>query len=349
MVKMNVKNGGSNATTSVPEQHVMVNIPQKPQRPAEHVNRNTELSDKTRCCLIGWGICVGILALLLLAILLPLSYNGVNYNQCVFKRNEITQEIDWDSGCYPYGTYFWGVAVTNFPFNLNVTKVTLNNLSVITSSGLQFSMSVAFYYRLNISSIHELFINFGGNGYNAQIQNLATGFIKNKAPSYTINDYMTNRFYIQHDMENGLRTILTENNVIMDQGAFFLLEITLPPNVISQNLETSIQAQNTITAEYTQNQTAIVQETNYLVSLYTNNITYIQRTTSAQVNTIVSNANSYSYNILQSAQGQGLQYLLNSLSITNTTTINTVMRVMAYLSKHPVIIVGDGINIFLNP
>lgn len=290
-----------------------------------------------------WCVYLSVpIGLLLLVILLPLSFHGVDYNQYAFKRNTISQNIDW-STVYSNGNWFWGVGYTSFVFPKTLIQVNLVNLSIIPTSGLEFFLNATFFYRLNgtADALHNLFQNFGTTGYNDQVTKLVIGDIKNAAPIFTVDDYLSRRFYVEDELESIIRPTLAQNNIILDEGMFFLLSMQFPDRVLGKYLQTGVQAQQTTTAMYEQNQTLIEQETQYMINMYTNNASYVSQTTAAEVNNKITIANATGYNLVQEAEGSGLQYFLNQIPLTNPADIEIVVRTMAFIRNKPQFFIGN--------
>jgi hypothetical protein len=285
---------------------------------------------------------LSVIGLLLFVILMPLSFRGVEYNEYAFKRYIPSQTIYWDN-VFEYGKWFWGAGYTSFTFPRTLIEVRLINLSIIPSSGLEFFLNATFYYRLNgtADSLHAVFKSFGTTGYNDQVTKLVIGDIKNNAPMFTVDEYLNNRFYVQDQLEDIIRVTLAENNIILDEGMFLMLSMQFPDRVLSKYLQTAVQAQQSITAQYEQEQTIIQQETNYMINLYLNNATYIQQTTAAQVQNVLVTANATGYNLIQEAEGAGLQYFLTQIPVTDSNDIKLIVETMAYLRNKPQFVVGD--------
>jgi len=279
------------------------------------------------------------------------SFKGVEYNEMGFKRSTISQTIEWDT-LYFNDHWFWGVSYVKFVYPRNVKRVKLDDLEVIPTSGLQFLLDCDFYYEIpeNAESIHRLFDNFGQNNYDAQVTNIATGLIKNMAPNYTIEQYITQIDMIQNDMSTQLTIILNENNIYLRSNHFFITGITFPEQVIERYSATLIQIQLNLQANYEQNQTLTQKETDFLVSQYNNNATITRQTVYATNNATLANANAEALRIVQSAQANGLTYFFDKIGSMNKTSMEIVIRTFGLLNGLSTqYVIGNDVNVFVNP
>lgn len=294
---------------------------------------------QNKCCRFS-TISVFVIGILLTVILVPISFHDIEYNEYGFPRNTISQHINWDV-VYEAGYWMWGPGFTAFIFPRSLIKVELRYLSIIPNNGLPMNINVEFYYHLDKDRIHDLFNSFGSMGFYSQAERLAISAIKNAAPILSVDDFITNREHVEDVFEFALRDVLYQNFLIVDQGHFFLMEVILPESILEKNLQTAIQAQKAMTANFTQQQVLISQETAYLCSLYTNNASYINSTTAAEVDKIITNAYSTADKLQEQASGEGLQYFLNVFPLTKQENIKLVNEILAYINKQPNIVVGN--------
>lgn len=298
---------------------------------------NVIINHKFTPYLIGIGI-------FLIIVLLPISFQGVEYNEYAFKKNTLTQKVDWNT-YYKNGNHYWGVNFQKFPFDRTLNRVALMNTSVIPSSGLEFFVDIVFYYHLDPNTIPSVYSRYAYE-YNDQVVKLAIGVVKNMAPQYQFEQYFNNRQVIQDNIGDNLTSVLLTNNFILPKGMFMMQDMRFTDAIVNKYLQTAIQAQDAQTAEYVKQQNYVQLETNYLASLYNNNASYINITTATQISTLVANANSQAFTMKEKAKGQGLQYFRNLINVTKTENINTIVRVMNYLQYHPQIF-QQGLGVYV--
>ena len=289
----------------------------------------------------------GVIIVLILVFIISLCFHGIEYNEYGYKRNILTQTIYWDK-IYENGNWFWFLGFEPFIFPRHLLRIDLVDLSIIPDNGLEFYITATFFYRLNSSRIPDLFRNFGSTGYHDQIKKLAIGDIKHMAHVFQVEDYFKDRFLVEKAIEERLIKTLYENNVILDPGMFSLLEMKYPQRVITKYLQTGIQTQEKITAEFFQQQMLIDQETNLQVSLYMNNASFVSETTLAEMTKITNSAHSEAYKINELRKADGLAYFLDKIPVRNNSNVATIVKIMAYLKKHPQIFVGDHFNVFVS-
>ncbi len=320
--------------------------------PSSNNNNNPTLNikDKMRSCTTAFlnSPCAWVLlaiGVLLIIILVPLSFVPVEYNEYAFKMDTFTKTVDWTQS-YTNGNHFLGLKYDGFKFDRAAERVELSDTSVIPSSGLEFFVDIVFYYRLDRKTIPLVFRNFGYN-YNDQVVRIALGVIKNKTPQYAFEQFFNNRKLISDQIGEALRKTLADNNFILLPNSFFMQDMRFTNSVVSKYLQTAIQNQDYAASVYIKEQNYIQLETDYMVSLYNNNASYVNQTTTTAINTMINNANYEAFNMKESAKGSGLRYFLNMINVTKIDNINTIIRQMAYLEKHPQII-QSGLNVFIN-
>src|SRR5881392_1780936 len=126
------------------------------------MNNAAQQSDE--CCdkqclkneVIGWGVVIMIIGLVLLAIMLPLSFNYVNYDQFGFTRNKFGA-VDY-STVITQGRLFLPLSYGVVLFPTTFQRVAYLNsagtsLSIFTNEGLTFYIDLSFYYRLKKTSL----------------------------------------------------------------------------------------------------------------------------------------------------------------------------------------------------
>lgn len=286
------------------------------------------------------------IGILLIVILVPLSFHGVEYNEYSYKKNTLTQKVDW-STYYTKGNHFWGVNYESFPFKRTLHRVELKKTSVIPTSGLEFFVDFTFYYLLDPKTIPEVYAQYAYS-YNDQVVKLALGVIRDTTPNFQFNDYFSNRQVIQNAIEANLTSALYEKNFTLPKGFFMMQDMYFSAAVTNKYLQTAIQSQETQTAAFIQQQNYVQQQTNYMVSLYNNNASYINATTATAITTMIANANSQAFTQQETAKGRGLAYFRSLINVTKPENINTIVKIMAYLQYHPQI-VQNGFNVIVGP
>jgi hypothetical protein len=287
-----------------------------------------------------------IITCLLITILTPASFHGVEYYEYAFKKNTITNTVDYDT-VYENGNHYWGVSYTKFTFQRTLQKITLD-LAVLPKSGLEFIFHCTIYYHLNKDQLALLFKSFGRDNYNEQITKIAIGVLKNTSPKYTIEEHIQDRGHVRAGYEKELQIAFAQNHVILPNGMFFLGGFRFPPQIDQSFLDASIQNQKNIEQKYIMDYTVINKDTDKLVAQINQNITYIRSITNTQKENLLTDAQALSFNIEENAKSQGFSRMINTLEITNKTTVNTLAKVLVYLEKNPIFMENMKSNILLN-
>merc|ERR1711871_1440168 len=185
--------------------------------------------------IVKLGVCLCCTALLMICIMVPASFQYVNYNEYALKRNSVTHTVDFDK-VYDMGRYFWGLGKTTMTFPRNFIFVDFggndggsNELSVFDAKGLEITLKSSFEYRILKDKLVDLYRTYG-LGYEAQIINEARSIIKNMASErYNVEDYFQKRKQITREINEFLTTNLTRVFVDVPMGKFQLRDVLLPP------------------------------------------------------------------------------------------------------------------------
>ncbi|KAL8612319.1 hypothetical protein ACOMHN_062266 [Nucella lapillus] len=131
------------------------------------------------------------LGVLLLVILLPMSFSGVEYYEYGFKRQKSTGSVDTDE-VYPGGKYLIG---PDFEFKVFTASAHFQNLvdvSVFTSDKLEVQLDVTFQYFLKKEDLATLHRNYDLY-YEKVIRTSAMDALKGEAPNFNTREFITNR------------------------------------------------------------------------------------------------------------------------------------------------------------
>lgn len=221
--------------------HVDIEIPERKSNDPEILDAwpKSMRNGPTQCCF--WAtIAIG---LLLTVILIPLSFSYVEYHEIALKKDTITNEVDTGS-VYTNGQYFWGVnkKPLSFPRQYQIVK---QDFSIFPSGGFEFDVSVVFWYRLNPEKLGSLYNSFG-NAFHSQVVNRANAQIKNRAPDFTLEEYITRREEITRALYDALVDDLDEIFIELPADKFYLAEVQIPSEVRSRDLTAAVQEQRNL-------------------------------------------------------------------------------------------------------
>jgi len=313
--------------------------------------------------LLSCGICLTICCLITGIILLCVSFQYVEYNQYSLKKNTLTNTVFTDK-IYENGRYILGPSVTMLYFERDYQKVQFagdSALSVANDDGTGFYITLTYFYRIQKENITKLYNKFGLN-YHSKILSLSQSTLKNTAIIYSIDDYLTNREMITTAMKTNVSKTL--ENIWIDVDELQLHEVLFPEVVKTKYLDAAVQLQTNARMEYEQDADLIRQETSRLVELVNANKTIVVAEAEANYNKITEFANVNATELVETAQAEAeklkeianaqksklvaeargiyMSHLISNLTMTNATTRNMFIKLMAILDNEVKIINTDS-------
>jgi hypothetical protein len=138
-----------------------------------------------------------------------------------------------------YNRYFWGVGKTAFTFPKVYQHISFKSgegdefegpLAIFTKSGVEVQLEISMQYRLipeELDQLHEKY----GKVYHQQVVNIARAAIKNKSPSFSVDDYVTRRENITAEFHQVLSNTLKEVHVTVPPRKLQLRSMTFPPQI----------------------------------------------------------------------------------------------------------------------
>eukprot|EP01006_Ploeotia_vitrea_P056886 TRINITY_DN68134_c4_g9_i1.p1 TRINITY_DN68134_c4_g9~~TRINITY_DN68134_c4_g9_i1.p1 ORF type:complete len:310 (+),score=16.06 TRINITY_DN68134_c4_g9_i1:82-1011(+) len=287
-------------------------------------------------------LCIGIL---LMVILIPISFHYVERNRWAFKKNSITNDVD-TSKVYSNGRYFWGIGRTSVTFPSTFQHVEFTGkrgLSVFTEAGLELLIDMSFQYRLQPDTLAQLFQTYGLT-YASQIENIARAALRNEAPRFDIDQYITDRSTVVKALHLGLQVALAEIWVDVPESKFQLRRVVLPEQVRDKFLNTFVQKE--INKEKGQKQRAdlIRKETEKMEQVIRGNITIITNRADATATRMVEEERATSAARLDIAKARVVKDAMDTLEITDSKDKALFLEYIALMDgKNPKFMVGvDG-------
>lgn len=146
---------------------------------------------------------LGVVGVLLLIILLPLSFAGVEYYELGFKRQKSTGTVDTDE-VYPGGNYLVGPDIEFKTFKASAHFEYLRDVAVFTSDKLEVKLDVTFQYFLKKEDLHILHRNYDLY-YQNVIRTSAIDALKGEAPNFKTREYINNRENLEASLYKAVR------------------------------------------------------------------------------------------------------------------------------------------------
>lgn len=201
----------------------------------------TNLSEPTKTKIkISTGVIVFI-GLLLMCILLPLSFSYIDYYDIAFKKNTVTNDVI-ENKVYGVGRYLWSPSHTPFKFSSVYQRISYrgSDLLVFSKRGLEFQIEVDAYYKINQTNVIPIFKDFG-QGYDERFRDAIKASIKNTAPLFTLEEYLTQREKITRVMHNDVNKNLHSLHIHIEPYKFTVLRINFPDAIKNKSLQTAVQ------------------------------------------------------------------------------------------------------------
>lgn len=284
-------------------------------------------NNNVETCQYVWGVLLFVSTILLL-VMLPLSFSYVEYDQWALKKHTVENTVELDQ-TYDVGRYFWGVDRTPLVFSRQFKKVT-EDFSIFPSNGLEFDINVVFYYRLQKDNIGKIYKAFGTAIHN-QVVNRANARIKNIAPRFTLEEYITNRPVITHALHTGLVSELANIWVDVPFDKFYLAEVKIPNEIKQRDLDAAVQTQRNIQEQNNQLAALVRKETEKLEQEINANITLIGTTAEAIRVRIQKEAEAIAEKTTSSADGLGMKNLFLQINVTDPSIKEKYISYFAFL------------------
>ncbi|XP_076450018.1 uncharacterized protein LOC143286359 [Babylonia areolata] len=148
-------------------------------------------------------VAVAAVGTLLIAILLPTSFAGLEYYEYGFKRQKSTGEVDTDD-VYPGGNYLVGPDFEFKKFTASAHFEVLRDVTVFASDKLEVKLDVTFQYFLKKEDLHILHRNYDLY-YQNVIRTSAIDALKGVAPNFKTRDFINNREELEASLFKAVR------------------------------------------------------------------------------------------------------------------------------------------------
>ncbi|XP_068716761.1 uncharacterized protein [Montipora capricornis] len=285
---------------------------------------------------------IGIAALLIL-ILIPMSFSGVDYYELGFKKQRSTGFVDIDK-VYTSGRYFFGPDFTFKLFQANAHFIKLDEIAVWTGDKLEIKITCAFQYFLRkdfLPDLHEAY----NVDYEPVVRGTAIDAIKGRAANLPIEDYIRNRENIESELFKALAKrvdgccrptcptneedmppcgyCISNNLCKSDQKGIFvevryfqLLAVDVHDDVKSRYLRQVIEAAEEERAQFELREKVVRKETEKHKNEIFNEAREIGQNASAQAAVINAQARADALGIVEKARSDGLKNMYAVLNIT---------------------------------
>lgn len=281
---------------------------------------------------------------LLLVILLPRAFKGVEFDEFGFKRRKASGRVD-TSTIYTGGRYYIGITFDFKKFPADAHFVELYDLEVFTSDRLEVAMDCTFQYFLRVEDLALLHDTFDLQ-YEDILRTNAIDAIKSSVTQFSTRDFGTIRDVIEETLYQAVRARLggmccpiwcdspggmcnitacipQENCEPGDLGLFAsvrffqLLFVDIPDDVISRNLLTLTQLEDGEREEYIQDAQLVQIQTEKMVQDIQNQASELSQNATAQSDLIRARAVAQAQAVVEGAHSEGLALMFSRLNITS--------------------------------
>lgn len=251
------------------------------------------------------------------------SFVGVEYDQYGFKKNTLNNEVDL-STVYEHGQYFWGPSYDVVTFPRQYIRETLQ-LSIFPSNGLEFDITVVFYWKVRRNELAELYKKFTTT-YRSQLESRANAKIKNRAPDFSIEQYITERAMITHELHKVLQQELDLIHIDAPEDKFFLLDVNLPKSIRERDLDTAVREQQNLEEQNKQLVVDVQKETQRQQQVIIANATITALKANSQAENIILQAYAVGNRTVTDADSAGSNKFFQELNITDASTKSLFIR-----------------------
>lgn len=286
---------------------------QLPNRQAWQTDEAKEARQGVYCC----GGCCCITGLLLILILVPLSFKGVEYYEYGFLVRSSTGKVDL-AEVFDAGNHFVGPDYGFKKFQADAHVVRYDALSVFSagtneSVGLEFKLDVTFAYKLVKAELRELH-NELERQYKGVVDSRARDGIKNEAVKIGFSTFFEKRTEVERLLFQALKLRLRPLHI--DVIAFHLGRVEIPSQVRSKQLETKIQKETNDRELFRQQAEVERSTTDFEVNKVLLQKEQAVRFATAEASLIKLTADAESERTEKEAQSKGLQTLYASTGLT---------------------------------
>jgi len=285
-----------------------------------------------RNCLFGCG---GLILVVYLIVILPLSFSYLDYWQYGLKQRKSTGKVD-TSRVYESGRYHLGPDIKFYKYKADAHILQLNEVDVFSNAGtgdsigLSFSIDVDLTYFIQRDQVGELHKELATT-YESVVLSRTNDAIKNAAANIVFDDYFKNR----RDVEKILREAVQNRwdtppslHVSLDQ--FNVGRIRIPNEVADKQLQAKIQVETNDKEQFLQD--ARLEREKTAVEVNAINLERIKliQETEAMASLITANAVSEAEKIKADAVNTGTLDLLSALGLESQeeSTAYTYIRTL---------------------
>lgn len=279
--------------------------------------RKDEVASDTRCGCYGCTACLSTLGLILILILVPLSYSKIEYYEGGLLEQRSTSQVDKNK-VYRSGNHYVGPDYTFEKFEISFQNFN-QRLSVFSKvsaddAGSSLFIDVSFQYELRSKDLGDLYKLVALN-YESLIETNAIDAIKNTAPLFSIDEFISMREFIEEIFQKNVSKAI--DPVFADVKALQLRDIITTDEYQESRLEAAIQEESNLKEDYVQEATLVRENTQTEVTKIENDALNVEAEAKAKATVTEESANSEAIRLVNDATTNGLLHMFQELNLTN--------------------------------
>lgn len=267
------------------------------------------------------GGCLCATGLLLMVILLPLSFQYVDYHEFALLQRSSTGKVYTDE-VYSSGRYCFGPDFKMKTFKADAHHTIFEEVTVFSqarsndSVGLEFKLDIDFTYFIIEDEVGILYEELATN-YAPVVESRAKDAIKNTAANIPYDDFFQDREGVSNTLEVAVRERLIEPpSLHVSLGHFFVGRIQIPEEVAQKQLDVKIQIETNDAQEYKKEAQLERDYTEVEVNRILLQKERELKIAESNAELVVQIAEASSKKIVQSAYYEGYADLMRTLNIT---------------------------------
>lgn len=288
-------------------------------------------------------ICLLLTGCLLILILVPMTFSKLEYYEAGLKAQKSTGTVSLDN-VYEPGNYAIGPDFTFKTFPISIQSFN-QRIAVYTKSGgdaagTTINLDISFQYRLQTVNLAKLYKKVA-LAFEPLVVTYALDAIKNTAPNYSVDQYLTIRPTIEAAFQTAVTAAL-KVDIFVDVVDLQLRRITFGSDYEETKLTTAIQQESNHKEQYLAEKILVEEDTSLQVLKINNEALKVTNEANANALKIKETAEFNAKATIETARSSGLKYMLDKLGLVTdehkasldyiTTLINNKARVTPYVN-----------------
>jgi regulator of protease activity HflC (stomatin/prohibitin superfamily) len=319
-------------------------------QPTAHVQRDIE--ESSSCCVstlcacssynpddeatpdyirsVGYWAFFALVVAIIVISTIASSFWYVSYSQYALRRNTYSG-VDL-TPTFTEGRYFQTLVNSMVYFPSTYQEVTFES-KTFAENGLEFDCQITFYYRLPKDSVGSIYNKYS-TSYDTRVVNNAKQVAKNVASTFSVDNFLSNRTYIERKIAIELEPYLLDTVGVYAPADYFkIINIVFPETLMSKSLETAVALQNNQVQSYQQEVDLIEADTQKLKATIDAQTSRTIEYAKNQATQIITNAHSKATQILLVARSDGIDTVCNELEINSSDSKNKLTKVFAVMDN----------------